>query len=182
VKLSDRLNLSQYGPVYANVTTYNPSLWYRTIKLDKGSAAGVTVGDPVISAPGLVGDVSQVGSNFAIVSELSSPKFAAEAKVLDSSGKVSTGTLLPAVGNPTTLQISYLPSTAAVETGDEVVTAGYTDPSNPLIKSLYPPGIPIGTISNFDYNQLANDGTVNVSPDVDLRNISQVEILTKVNR
>ncbi len=181
VKLSDRLNLNQYGPVYANVTTYNPEVWYETIKIDKGLGSGIRNGDPVISAQGLVGDVSNVGSNYAIVSELSSPKFGVEAKVLDSTSKGGTGTLSPEVGNPTTLQISFLPPTSTIQSGDEVVTAGYSDPSNPIARSQYPPGIPIGTISGFDYNTLVNNGTVNVSPDVDLRSVSQVEILTKVH-
>ncbi len=181
VKLSNRLGLNQYGPVYANVTAYNPEVWYETIKVDKGEGHGIRDGDPVISAQGLVGDISNVGSNYAIVSELSSPKFGVEAKVLDSSNNGGTGTLVPAVGNPTTLQLTYLPATATLQTGDSVVTAGYSDSSNPTIRSLYPPGIPIGTITNYDYNSLEDDQSENVSPDVDFRNISQVEILTKVH-
>ena len=179
--LTNRLNLKQYGPVYANVTTYNPEVWYETIKVDKGQGSGIKVGEPVLSAQGLVGNVSDVGSNYAIVSELSSPKFGVEAKVLDSSGKGGTGTLTPEVGNPTTLEVSFLPSTSTIQPGDEVVTAGYSDPTNAIDRSLYPPGIPIGTVSDANYNTLVNDSTVKVSPDVDLRNISQVEILTRVN-
>jgi cell shape-determining protein MreC len=60
------------------------------------------------------------------------------------------------------------------------VTAAFTDPGNSLIKSPYPKGIPIGTVTNFDYNTLVNNQTVNVSPDVNPRNISQVEVLTQV--
>ena len=180
--LTNELSLGQDDPVYANVTTYNPSVWYETVKVDKGEGSGIRDGDPVLSAAGLVGDVSFVGSNFAMISELSSPKFGAEAQILDASGKGGVGTLGPEVGNPTTLQIGLLPATATVAVGDEVVTSGYTDPGNPLIRSLYPKGIPIGTVSDADYNTLINDGTVTVSPDVDLRNLSQVEILTKVNR
>jgi rod shape-determining protein MreC len=180
VKLTNRLDLHQDGPVYANVTTYNPEVWYETIKLDKGSGAGIAVGDPVLSAQGLVGDVSDVGSNFAIVSELSSPKFAVEARILSSANNNPVGTLQPAVGNPTTLQVNYLSPSADVATGDEVVTAGLSDPANPAVRSQYPPGIPIGTISSFNYNTLVDNGTVNVSPNVDLRNITQVEVLTRV--
>jgi rod shape-determining protein MreC len=178
--LTNRLNLSSDAPVYANVTTYNPQVWYESLKIDKGQGSGIAVGDPVLSAQGLVGDVTSVGSNYAMVSELSSPRFGVEAKILDPSGKGGVGTLSPEVGSPTTLQVNYLAPTATVQTGDEVVTAGYSDPQNPAIRSLYPPGIPIGTISNFDYNALIDNGTVNVSPDVDLRDTSQVEILTHV--
>ncbi|HET9074293.1 MAG TPA: rod shape-determining protein MreC, partial [Solirubrobacteraceae bacterium] len=178
--LTARLNLGGDGPVYANVTTYNPQVWYETLKVDKGLGSGIAVGDPVLSAQGLVGEVSSVGSNYAIVSELSSPRYGVEARIIDSSGRDGIGTLGPEVGSPTTLQVNYLAPTATIQSGDEVVTAGYSDPGNPTIHSLYPPGIPIGTVSNFDYNTLVDNGTVNVSPNVDLRNVSQVEILTKV--
>lgn len=180
LKLNDRIGLNQYGPVYANVTFYNPAVFYEDVKIDKGAGSGIKVGDPVLSAQGLVGDVSNVGSNYAVISELSSPTFDVEAKVLDASGKGGIGTLQPAVGNPTALQLNYVPAQSTELTGDAVVTAGLSDPSNPHDDSHYPPGIPIGTVSNFDYNELVNNSTVKVSPDVDLRNISQVEILTKV--
>jgi rod shape-determining protein MreC len=180
LKLTDELDLNQDGPVYANVTSYNPEVWYDTIKLDKGLGSGIRVGDPVVSAEGLVGDISSVGSNYAVVAELSSPKFGVAAEIIDASGKTSVGTLQPAVGNPTTLQISYLPSTSTVNNEDEVVTAAFADPGNALIKSPYPKGIPIGTVTDFNANTLINDQTVNVSPYVNPRNLSQVEVLTHV--
>jgi rod shape-determining protein MreC len=181
LKMTNRLDLSADGPKFASVYGYNPQVFYETIRVDKGSGAGIKVGDPVLSSAGLVGDVSTVGSNFAVVSGLSSPGFGVESKILDTAtGKTAVGTLQPAVGDPTNLQVNYVPVNSSVSPDDEVVTAGYSDPSNPIIKSHYPPGIPIGVVSNFDYNQLEDNQTVNVSPDVDLRSVSEVEILTSV--
>jgi rod shape-determining protein MreC len=180
VKLSDRIKLNQYGPVYANVITHNPQVWYETIEIDKGSGAGIAYGDPVLSDGGLVGEVSSVGSDFAVVSGLSAPKFAAYSKIIDASGNGGLGTLSPTVGDPTKLQINYVPATSTITGGDQVVTAGYRLPGSAKNNSLFPPGIPIGVVSDFNENQLVDNETVNVSPDVDLRNVSQVEILTKV--
>jgi cell shape-determining protein MreC len=48
--------------------------------------------------------------------------------------------------------------------------------SGPL-QDLYPPGIPIGQVSNVG-NDLANNGEVQVTPDADLRHFAVVQILT----
>jgi cell shape-determining protein MreC len=57
-----------------------------------------------------------------------------------------------------------------------VVTAGFK--AGPL-QSLYPPGIPIGQVSNASESDLLNDGQVKVTPAVDLRHLDAVQILTK---
>ncbi len=179
--VTNRLDLSRDGPVDANVITYDPQVFAEKLYVDKGSDAGIAVEDPVISAAGLVGDVTNVGSNYAIVSGLSSPKFGVFARIIDTaSGRAAFGTLGPEVGDPGTLQVNYVATNSFVNTDDEVVTAGFTAPGNSDASSLYPPGIPIGVVSNFNANQLADDQTVNVSPFVNLRNVTQVEILTKV--
>ncbi len=38
----------------------DPSLWYETITVDKGSGDGVRQWDPVVGPGGLVGDVTEV--------------------------------------------------------------------------------------------------------------------------
>ncbi|MBO0769690.1 MAG: rod shape-determining protein MreC, partial [Solirubrobacterales bacterium] len=134
--LSNRLNLGQYAPVTANVSEFNPEVWYETIRVDKGSGAGVKIGDPVISGEGLVGNVSSVGGNYAVVSELSAPKFSAGVNIQDGS-RFAPGTLSPAVGNPTTLQVNYLRASDQIQNGDLVVTNGFSEPNNPQVHSLY---------------------------------------------
>jgi rod shape-determining protein MreC len=174
VGLDNSANISAYSPLAANVIERDPQLFYQQIEVDKGSADGVRVDDPVIGDRGLVGNVSQVGSNFAIITELTAPKFAVAALVEDGAG--DTGSLGPQIGQPNQLVLQYLPPHANVNVGDQVVTAGFRDGA---LQSLYPPGIPIGTVSNADQNTLINDQQVQVSPAVDLLHLSVVQILTK---
>jgi rod shape-determining protein MreC len=181
VGLDNRLNLQNDGPVAAGVTAYDPVVWYETMKVDKGSDAGVRVDDPVVSGGGLVGKVSSVGANYAEVEELSAPNYQVEATVQDGAN-AANGTMTPSAGDPTNLQVQYLSSNAQISTGDEVVTAGYADPHNKLLRSPYPPGIPIGRVSAVDYNTFPTSGTVDMSPVVDLRSVSLVQILTKVRQ
>jgi rod shape-determining protein MreC len=171
-------NLSAYSPMAASVIERDPVLWYQTIQVDKGFDDGVRQGDPVVGSGGLVGDVAQVGSNFATVRLITDDKFAVAALVEDGSG--DTGVLAPQVGEPNQLVLQSLPPHANIQYGQQVVTAGFRDPNNPSIESQYPPGIPIGQVSNANtQSTLINSQEVEVSPFVDLRRLSVVQILTR---
>jgi rod shape-determining protein MreC len=165
--------------VTAEVTGQDPSLWYQTIEVDKGSQDGVSDNDPVIGDSGLVGKVSNVGSNFAIVTLLTDPSFGVSAEVQDGSG--DTGVLVPLAGNPQALQLTDLSPTAPIKNQQLVVTSGITDPNDSALNSLYPAGIPIGTVSDFSQDTLANDRQVQVTPSVNLRNLPFVQILTRAS-
>jgi rod shape-determining protein MreC len=165
--------------VTADVIGRDLNLWWEQIEVDKGTADGVHVGDPVVGPGGLVGDVSTVGANFSTVSEITSDKFAAAALVEDAQG--DTGQLQPAIGNPNQLLLTSLDPHAQVQAGQQVVTVGFKDSTDPRIRDMYPPGIPIGQVSNADQNTLINDQEVTVTPSVDLRHLMWVQILTRPN-
>jgi cell shape-determining protein MreC len=130
-------------------------------------------GDPVTGDGGLVGVVSVVDPNVSVVTLITDHTMAVAAQVEDQAG--DTGVLVPAVGNPNQLVLQYLPSTAQVKSGQLVVTVGFKAGQ---LQDLYPPGIPIGQVSNANYTDLANNGEVQVSPVVDLRHLDAVQILT----
>jgi rod shape-determining protein MreC len=176
VNLDQSAGIDAYSPVAANIIVRDPLVWYQTFVVDKGSGDGVAVNDPVIGGGGLVGDVTQVGSDEATVTEITDAKFAAGAEVLDASG--DSGLLVPAVGNQNQLVLTDLPAHAqGIVQGQEVVTSGFKDGS--LVQSKYPPNIPIGQVSNADQNTLINSQQVEVTPAVDLRDLNVVQILTR---
>lgn len=173
VGLDNSLGISSYRPVGAQLIGRNPQLWYATIEVDKGSEDGVRREDPVIGDGALVGKVSTVGPTFSVVTLITDHSVAVTAQVQDSFG--DTGVLVPKVGNPYQLLLQYLPPRAPIAVGQQVVTAGYK--SGPL-DNLYPPGIPVGQVSNADQNQLVNNRQVQVAPTADLRHLDAVQILT----
>jgi rod shape-determining protein MreC len=174
VHLDNTVGINNYHPVAANVIGRDPSLWYQHIEVDQGSSAGVRVGDPVIGDGALVGDVTTVGSGYAEVTLLTDPTMSVAGEVADQRG--DTGVLVPAVGDPNQLVMKYLPSNAqGLTSGDLVVTVGFRDGS---LQDLYPPGIPIGSVSDANPDTLASNGTVKVTPSADLRHVSVVQILT----
>jgi rod shape-determining protein MreC len=181
-KVDTSYSLDQYSPLLASVTVKNPQLWYDTIQVGKGSDAGVRLYDPVVgngsAGGGLVGYVTDVGPDFSVISLITSPKFAIGAMVEDGVG--DAGVLQPKVGNPSSLTLSYLSEHAQIQPGQQVVTSGFKDPGDPLIKSVAPPGIPIGTVSNQNtQDTLASDQQVDVAPTADIAHLTQVQILTR---
>jgi rod shape-determining protein MreC len=166
-------SIDAYKPLSAHVIFRDPTLWYATIQVDKGSADGVKVGDPVIGDGALVGQISLVDPNVSVVTLITDHTMAVAAEVLDPSG--DTGLLVPAVGNPDQLVLQYLQRTAPVQQGQQVVTVGFRYGS---LQDLYPAGIPIGQVANASINNLYNNGQVTVTPAADLRHLNAVQILT----
>lgn len=174
VGLDNSIGVSNYQPVAAHVIGRDPTLWYATVEVDKGSADGVHKEDPVIGDGALVGKVSTVAPNVSIVTLITDHSFAVSAEVQDNAG--DTGVLVPAVGNPNQLLLQYLPPRAAITQGNLVVTAGTRSTA---LESLYPAGIPIGSVSDANQNDLINNRQVKVTPAADLRHLDFVQILTQ---
>jgi rod shape-determining protein MreC len=174
VGLDQSVGVRNYHPVGANVIGRDPTLWYQQVEIDAGSGEGIEQGDPVLADGGLVGDVKTVDASVAIVTLITAPSYGAAAQVTDHAG--DTGILAPSVGNPNQLLLQDLPGRAQVAQGDLVVTAGFKSGS---LTSLYPPGLPIGTVGSVNQNQLYNNNEVPVSPTADLRHFSSVQVLTR---
>jgi len=178
VGLDDSIGISSYKAVGAYLIARDPTLWYQTIEVDKGSDDGVALQDPVVGDGALVGKVTTVDPTVSIVTLITDHSYAVTAEVLDASG--DTGLLVPAVGNPNQLLLQNLqppsPGQAGPTPGQLVVTAGFTSGA---LDSLYPPGIPIGRVSNANQNELLNNGQVQVAPSADLRHLDAVQILTR---
>jgi rod shape-determining protein MreC len=180
IHLDTSLDLSSYHPVTAQVILRDPTLWYQTINVDKGSDDGVSLHDPVVGDGALVGEVTEVSATVSVVTLITDHTVSVTARVLDSGG--DTGELVPAVGNPDELVLQYLqpPNPGQVQNGPQqgqlVVTAGFK--SGPL-ESYFPANIPIGNVLPVDENQLLNNGTIQVAPQANLRSVDVVQILTK---
>ncbi len=173
VGLDNSHGINSFKPVTSQVISRDPTLWYATVEIDKGSDDGVALNDPVIGDGALIGKISAIDPTVSIVTLITDHDSAVTAQVQDSYG--DTGVLVPAVGNPNQLILQYLPRHAPISYGQQVVTAGFK--SGPL-ESLFPAGIPIGQVSNADQNTLINNGEVTVTPAADMRHVDVVQVLT----
>ncbi|MGS1076824.1 rod shape-determining protein MreC [Pseudoxanthomonas beigongshangi] len=103
--------------------------------LDAGSGDGVRVGQPVIDAGGLMGQIIQVTPAHAIVLLLTDPDHAVPVVV------ASSGVRLIAYGRGRSdlLELADIPLNSGVKVGDVVVTSG--------LGGRFPAGFPVGTIT-----------------------------------
>lgn len=166
----DQLGVGDYHPVTAEVIWQDPNLWYSTVVIDKGAAAGVQVNDPVINGEGLVGKVAQVASDGALVDLITDSSMGVSARIGTSN---ATGLLQPKVGDPGALLLQYLPANQA-NVGEYVVTSGTIAP--PPYESLYPPGLLIGQVTSV--NEESAYESVTVHPFANLHELDIVQVLT----
>jgi rod shape-determining protein MreC len=174
VNLDDSSDLRQYHPVSARVVGRSPTVWYSTITVDKGSSDGVRRDQPVVAGAGLIGKVTAVTHGSSVITLITDHTSGVSAKVLDAAGDY--GSVVPEVGNPGKLLIQTLPPRAGVKAGDPVVTAGTTSQEFP---SLFPPNIPIGTITRVTPGELALSQQAHLTPATDLQHLDFVQILTQ---
>jgi rod shape-determining protein MreC len=174
-------DLSPYGPVSAHVVTRSPTLWFAKITINKGSAAGIAPGQPVIAADGdgsddagLIGKIDQVVGSTAVVRLITDSSTAVSATT--ASGTVF-GTVKPSPGNPRDLIMDDVAANAVVKPGDFVITAGTVSRRGDL-GSLYPPYLPIGRITHVE-NAGSLDQVPHLKPFVDPRQIEDVQVLTR---
>jgi len=165
--------MKAYEPVIGRVFARSPSTWYSTVEINKGSSDGVRPDQPVVNGEGLVGKVKSVSDGNAIVMLLTDQEFGVSAKAARSG---EPGSIDPAVGAPGDLLLELVPRGKLVRKGERIVTAGTV---STRLKSLFPPGILIGTVHRVDVGDGELDRRIHVRPAADLRKLEFVEVLTK---
>lgn len=100
--------------------------------LDVGRDQGVRVGQPVIDAGGLLGQVIEVRPSTATVLLLTDPDHAVPVTI------ARNGIRLVAYGRGDRIELANIPTSSDVKVGDQVVTSG--------LGGRFPPGFPVGTL------------------------------------
>jgi rod shape-determining protein MreC len=169
--------LDDYEPVTARVIARSPSSWYQTFQINKGTSDGVRVNQPVVNSAGLVGKVKEVSDGNAVVMLLTDPEFGVSARSLDSG---EPGSVAPAVGAAGDLRFELVPNAKEVRRGERIITAGTSTSARVSdLNSLYPAGIPIGTVSRIETGEGELDRVIHVKPSAELRTLDIVEVLTE---
>jgi rod shape-determining protein MreC len=173
VDLDKAHDMTAYKPVTGRVIARSPSLWFTTITVDVGSSDGVRRNQPVVNGAGVVGKVTDVTPDAAIVTLITDHSSGVSSTVqnIDDSGILET-----AAGNPNDLLLQFLPPKSTVKQGMTVVTSGT---KSSRLDSLFPPGLPIGTVTKVDPEELSLYQRVHVEPFADLRRLDFVQVLTR---
>jgi rod shape-determining protein MreC len=155
----------------ARVIGRSPTVWYSTVTIDKGTSSGVRVDDPVIAADGLAGRVSDATRGTAVVSLITDSESSVAGRVLPGG---ATGVVEPDVGDPRDLELNFVQKGEGIHQDQIVVTAGFSVGS---LSSLFPPGIPIGRVTESSLEEQQAYQRIHLRAFADLRDMDFVQVL-----
>lgn len=159
-----------YEKVAANVIGKGTGNWFSTFTINKGTNDGIEVDMNVIAGSGLVGIVTEVGANYAIVTCIITDNAQVSGMVTTTSDNLTVHGSLQDMNENMVIQFTKLnDSNDNVQIGDPVVTS--------YISDKYQQGILIGYISTIqtDSNNLTKSGTI--TPAVDFEHIEEVLVI-----
>lgn len=130
----------------------------RKLVLDKGTQQQISVGQPVIDAKGLVGQVTRT-FQFSSEMTLITDRNMTVPVVLQRTGMRSVAFGGAAPGR---LELRYLASSADLKEGDLLTTSG--------LDALYPPGLPVGRIERIERGGDDDFVKVLIAPTAEIQN------------
>lgn len=162
---------AEYDKVAAEVIAREPGNYFHQFTINRGTDHGIKKDMNVIAGGGLVGIVTKVGSNWAIVRSIIDDGTAVSAMTVSTGGTciVSGGLEQMKDGK---LYFDQMSSTETVGEGEKIVTSTISD--------KYLKGILIGTVSEVkeDPNHLTNTGYI--IPAVDFEHIGDVLVIKQL--
>lgn len=168
-QLSFREAHETYDEVDAYIIGWSSTDWSNTVTINRGSNAGIEENMVAITDVGeVVGLVTQVGPNFAVVKTVLDSTLEISATITTSgyNGMVSGGYI---EGNEKFLQMDYLPSSSIIRNKDQVVTSGST---------VYPRGLILGHVVDAGFRETGVAKYAVLQPAADISSLEQIFIVT----
>ena len=175
-RLRKALDLLEANEDYKLVDSYiiarSSQEWSSNFTINRGTNSGIQVGMCAITANGeVVGLVSEVGTNYAIVKSVMDSSLEISATIASSgyNGMVQGGY---ATGLNGLLRMDYLPSNSVIRNNDQVVTSGST---------VYPRNLIIGHVVDADFDDTGVAKYALLKPAVNIGSLEQIFIVTEYN-
>ncbi|WP_149276757.1 rod shape-determining protein MreC [Pareuzebyella sediminis] len=141
------------------------------ITIDKGQKDNVRPDMGVITSKGILGIVENTSNNYATVQSILNEKSNINAKI---KGTDHFGSLVWDTKRYNVVQLIDIPRLVTLTVGDTIVTGG--------MSSIFPEGIPVGTIQKFDLNTSQSFYTIDVELFNDMTNIKNIYIVSNEYR
>jgi rod shape-determining protein MreC len=167
---------SGFDGVATRVVGRPPSAYNQEVLIAAGSSSGVQRNDPVVTKDGLVGLVTDVTSNGAKVTLLTDQSSAVSAAVLESG---AAGIVRHGPSDSSALILDRVSKDELVSEGDLVITAGWRSGK---LESLYPRGIPVGTVKSVGQQDVDLYKRIQVTPLVNFDSLAEVIVLVPRKR
>ena len=159
---------SGYQTVTARVIARDPSEWFDSVMINRGSSSGIEKDMPVVTHEGIVGRIIGVSPVTAQVLLITDERAAAGAVV----GQLGTSQAMGSVrgyGSNGLLDMRYVSGLETVKQGDLVVTTGQD--------SIYPAGLSVGQVVEFRQGSATSPHEIKVKPSARLNSLGEVAVL-----
>lgn len=161
-----------YDGIVASVTSYATGEWEQSLVISAGRRNGVSVDDPVLSTDGyLVGQVTKVTRSSSEVTLLTDSTSSVTARDATTG---TIGVLEVGEGPDRPFELNRVPKEKIVRKGDMVVTAGRRFSR---LGSMFPRGIPIGSVKGHTQSDIENFQQIQVDPFVDFSSLDTLVVL-----
>ncbi|MEW6194673.1 MAG: rod shape-determining protein MreC [Bacteroidota bacterium] len=157
---------ASYPLIYADVVSKLVNKVQGNFIINRGISSGLKVGMPVLNEKGLIGIITETSDQFSVVKTLynSNLNIAVTIQNIKVDGVLSW--------NGSELIIKNIPTTYNVRVGDAVVTSDFS--------SLFPPGIPVGTVSKRETISLGLLHSISITPYADIYSVDNLFIMMLV--
>ncbi len=167
----DFKNRSELKLISAKVISRDPSNWYNTVLIDRGSSDGVIGNMPVLTVEGLVGKTIDVTKSNARVLLIVDENCKISAWLKDSAQYgIVQGNIL-AGGTDSQCRMTFVSRNAQIKTNDKVYTSG--------LGGIFPKGLLVGVVRSVKSSEQKEEKNilyqdVGITPAVDLVRIDEV--------
>lgn len=161
-------SMKDYSTVSANVIGYSENNGYDKIEISKGTASGISVGNTVITADGVVGMVTETGINWSVVTTIIDNNNAMGVKI------TRTGDIAVLEGDEELSKKGYCKMTfinpsVNIIAGDLIETSGSAD--------IYPSGLMVGKIKDINSDNMGQVNYATIEPSVDFKRLHEVLVI-----
>ena len=172
-RLKALLNLNEQlhiETVPARVIARDPSVWFNTITINRGTSSGIAANMPVVTAGGIVGRVITVSPWASQVMLVTDEKAGAGAVVgqLGESGALGSVRGRADLG-VALIEMRYVSGLENVELNDSVMTTGQD--------GIYPPGLNVGRVVDVKKGSATQAHHILIQPGAQLDHLEEVAVL-----
>jgi rod shape-determining protein MreC len=166
--LLDFKEKSQYQIVTARVISRDPSVWFDTVTINRGSSSGLELNMPVVTPSGIVGRVITLSPWTAQIMLITDERAAAGA-IVGQLGQSNALGSVKGLGQNGLLEMRYVSGLEVVNPGDYVLTTGQD--------SIYPPGLNVGEVVEVKPGTATVPLTIYIKPGARLNALEEVAVL-----
>ncbi|MDW8799866.1 rod shape-determining protein MreC [Clostridium sp. A1-XYC3] len=177
-RLREMLNFkdqrSEYNYIGCDIIGKSGSGLLDQFVINKGSKDGIEKQMIAITSQGLVGQVTSVGSNWAIVQTLANENLAVSGTIESTNDNSGIVKGYKDSDNRLLAKLYYLPLDSNVKKGDVILTSG--------LGGLYPKGIRIGSVINVEEDKGKVMKNAVIKPYVDFNKLEELFIVMPKNK